>query len=216
MPSLPLLIATAGVALAATSLPTVMLFDEEGCRGTAIGRCTNLLDNTCCKDDRTPFGFGSASFTALQYFDIAAVYSVLGNKKCGRVKNSQNGPVPCLGAPGGLDGAAWFNCESCPIGTPKNGKRADSPESTFEMPGMYAVGEEGNCTSTVRPDKLTFIDGHTFEIGPTTPDNVTTLLYTYALRRHTIEDLPGELVQYEVEQEQIQERATDMARRNAV
>lgn len=194
------------------ALPTITLFATENC-GNAYGECRNILDNTCCKDNFNAFGFGSASIKPIYYYDIGAVYSISGNKKCGTVRNSRNGPITCLGAPGGLDGAAWFNCQSCPIANP-NQKRGGSLPS-FEMPEEFKIGGQGNCTNTVSPDKLTFVDGHTFEIGPNTPDNVTALLYDYAMKDHVFGDLPAELLEYEVEHDGIEARAAAIIARRS-
>ena len=46
---------------------------------------------------------------------------------------------------------------------------------------------------------LTLSDGHSFDIGPNMPANVTQVLYEHAVARNPISGIPAELLAYKMD-----------------
>lgn len=92
-----------------------------------------------------------------------------------------------------LRGAAWFDCIGCAMNTNKR---------SVEIPAHLLRGGEGNCSQTVEPDMLTLENGHSFNIGPSTPASVTQALYDLALSEAAIHDVPEELLAYRMKPEE--------------
>lgn len=112
-------------------------------------------------------------------------------KNCGSVVDSENGPTACLTTSlYQLRGAAWFDCVGCALKTSKRSK---------SIPDEFLPGAAGNCANTVEPDILTLADGHSFDIGPNTPANVTQVLYEHAVARNPISGIPAELLAYKMD-----------------
>jgi hypothetical protein len=185
-------------------------YSSSGCRN-GYGICTNINVSTCCKDDTGAWGFASASIAPLQYFDIGVVYEESNGRRCGRIRDSQNGPITCLSPANtvGLDGAAWFNCIGCAQGELGHSKR--DPTQHADFLDDFAVGQPSKCTDTVSHDKLVLSDGHMFHIGKDMPAEVKHELYRHTFSGSTIELLHQDLLIHEVDHAGVQKRAEENA-----
>ena len=104
-------------------------------------------------------------------------------------------------------GSWWLHCISVcatEVESRTNKKETRDTESLAVDREAWAANQ--TCTGSVLPDKLTFSDGHMFEIGETTPAHYVAMLEDFADADVGIEALPEELLQYEVNPEGVRHR----------
>lgn len=180
-------------------------YANAGCRN-GYGMCSDISVANCCKDQSSTWGFASVSISPLQDGDIGVMYEMEGNKKCGRIRDSQTGPVTCSSPlnTAGLDGAAWFDCN---ILVQREMRIRGS--SNHRLSKTYAVGQPTDCKRAVSHDKLVLRDGHMFHISEDMPAHDRRDLYHHTFNGSTIDMLHQDLLAHEVDHDGVHNRAEE-------
>ncbi len=69
------------------------------------------------------------------------------------------------------------------------------------------------CVGSIHPDKIVLGDGRMFDIGDSTPSNVTEILYSYlSMASITMVTIPAEILYYEGDKAGVAARALEIRR----
>ncbi|KPM42242.1 hypothetical protein AK830_g4359 [Neonectria ditissima] len=231
--------ASVGLLIAAATLSeavTLKHYAFPDCSG-GYGQCTNVWPRQCCTVGVPIFGMGSSvKFISLPPMGFGYIFEAGTMAQPGQPATGCNGVSTgvafsldqCVNGRGAfsVSGSEWDaiakeECDPCEgkLGTIELGvdisigtkyisgisKRA-VPEVKAHM--AFEDGAEG-CQLA---DRIVLADGHMFKTDSSVPEDDVKLLFGYFHANAKVEDIPEELLKYEVEEENVHQRQSEIAK----
>lgn len=186
------LLTLSGILPFANSVGIHLYHTNQHCNGGHTV-CTDVTLGQCCvrgpgaAGDLRKANFESAKFVNLLESEKGVIYLTDGTNPCAFKLNEVSGGSGLCGSYGSpVTGAAAKSCLDC------------MKRDLSVIDGKDIFTDDVPCNETVEPDRLVLADGQAFDIGPTTPIDVTEALYAHLLAASVSEDIPLDLRRYQI------------------